>query len=116
MVSRVPQNGFISPPGRFRPETEAGPADVNRDRADGPDEQRRPGRRQGQEQISHTFADPLSRKLIVKSEIRNPKLRREPDLPDRGGLGAAEFLAVLRQVGELTAIAAEMLESEKNAR
>ncbi|WP_448043722.1 hypothetical protein [Bradyrhizobium liaoningense] len=43
-------------------------------------------------------------------------MRREPGLPDRGGLGAAELLAVLRQVGELTAIAAEMLESEKNAR
>ncbi|QOZ09332.1 hypothetical protein XH96_18680 [Bradyrhizobium sp. CCBAU 51765] len=30
-------------------------------------------------------------------EIRSPKLQRESDLPDRGGLSAAELLAVLRQ-------------------
>jgi hypothetical protein len=43
-------------------------------------------------------------------------LRREPDLPDRGGIKRTELPAVLRQVDELTAIAAGMLESEENAR
>ena len=87
-------------------------------------------------QISRALAELVSRKLIAKSA--NPKDSREVlvSLTDAGlkahdaivegakernrrllkHLSEAEFDALLRQVDELTAIAAEMLESEKNAR
>ncbi|EJN12894.1 transcriptional regulator [Bradyrhizobium sp. YR681] len=87
-------------------------------------------------QISRALAELVSRKLIAKSA--NPKDSREVlvSLTDAGlaahdaivegaqernrrllkDLSEAEFDALLRQVDELTAIAAEMLEAEKNSR
>jgi DNA-binding MarR family transcriptional regulator len=87
-------------------------------------------------QISRALANLLSRKLIVKSA--NPKDSREVLISlTAAGLAAhdaivdgaqernrrlleqlseAEFHTLLGQVDRLTAIAAEMLESEKNAR
>ncbi|MHC4051360.1 MarR family winged helix-turn-helix transcriptional regulator [Bradyrhizobium sp. 25ACV] len=87
-------------------------------------------------QISRALANLLSRKLIVKSA--NPKDSREVLISlTPAGLAAhdaivegaqernrrlleqlseAEFHTLLGQVDQLTAIAAEMLESEKNAR
>lgn len=87
-------------------------------------------------QISRALANLLTRKLIAKSA--NPKDSREVLISlTTAGLAAhdaivdgaqernrrlledlseAEFLTLLGQVDRLTAIAAEMLESEKNAR
>ncbi|MGY8633896.1 MarR family transcriptional regulator [Bradyrhizobium sp. 14AA] len=87
-------------------------------------------------QISRALANLLSRKLIAKSA--NPKDSREVLISlTTAGLAAhdaivegaqernrrllellseAEFLTLLEQVDQLTAIAAEMLESEKNSR
>ncbi|UWU80815.1 MarR family transcriptional regulator [Bradyrhizobium huanghuaihaiense] len=87
-------------------------------------------------QISRALANLVSRKLIAKSA--NPKDSREVlisltaaglaahDAIVEGAqernrrllehLSAAEFDMLLQQVDQLTAIAAEMLESEKNAR
>ncbi|SDH38062.1 DNA-binding transcriptional regulator, MarR family [Bradyrhizobium sp. Rc2d] len=87
-------------------------------------------------QISRALANLLSRKLIVKTA--NPKDSREVLISlTATGLAAhdaivdgaqernrrllqhlseAEFQVLLRQVDQLTAIAAEMLESEKNSR
>ncbi|MBR0839532.1 MarR family transcriptional regulator [Bradyrhizobium liaoningense] len=87
-------------------------------------------------QISRALANLLSRKLIVKSA--NPKDSREVLISlTAAGLAAhdaivdgaqernrrllehlseAEFQTLLRQVDQLTAIAADMLETEKNLR
>ncbi|AND90151.1 DNA-binding MarR family transcriptional regulator [Bradyrhizobium diazoefficiens] len=87
-------------------------------------------------QISRALAELVSRKLIAKSA--NPKDSREvlvsltaaglaahdvivEGAQDRNrrlleSLSEAEFDTLLRQVDQLTAIAAEMLEAEKNSR
>lgn len=110
MVSRVPQNGFISPAGF------AGQASPGRSQA-----AEAVGQDKGQ--ISRALANLLSRKLIAKSA--NPKAGREVliSLTVAGiaahaiGEGAgAQSHALLRQVDQLTAVAAEMLESEKSSR